>query len=116
MDKLGTTTAANRGSKSNVMSHRLTANYIKSRINPRDFYCTELPTAAIKKQGWNDGGICPFHADRNPGSFQVNAEHGAFKCFACGTKGGDIIDFTIERYRLSYRDALTKITEDWGLR
>lgn len=89
--------------------------YIKQEINPLDFLQHELSNVTLNKQGWNEGGLCPFHADTKPGSFHVNSESGAFKCFSCGTKGGDIIDFTMVLYDLTFPEALVKLAEDWVL-
>ena len=111
MDRLGTTTAGNRGSRYNNIS----ADFIKNSLIPLDFYRHELPGASFKKHGWNDGGLCAFHADNKPGSFRVNLATGAFTCFACGTKGGDIIAFTMAKHNLNFPDALAKLVDDWGL-
>ena len=91
------------------------ANTIKRTVAPLEFYRHELPNAPLKKSGWNEGGLCPFHNDKTPGSFHVNTETGAFKCYSCGAKGGDIIAFTITLYGFSFPDALAKLSDDWGL-
>lgn len=96
-------------------SKKLNADYIKSSLNPFDFYHHELPNAPLKRPAWNDGGLCPFHADNKPGSFRVNLTTGAFTCFACGTKGGDIIAFVMALYGLNFTEALAKLADDWGL-
>lgn len=90
-------------------------NHIKQEISPLDFFNNELPDANLIKHGWNNGGICPFHNDGKPGSFYVNVETGGYNCFSCGSKGGDVIAFTMELYDLSFRDALVKISEEWGV-
>jgi len=36
--------------------------------------------------------ICPFHDDSKP-SLSIHIESGAFNCFSCGTKGGDVLAF-----------------------
>ena len=51
---------------------KLQIDYIKRVLTPLDFYRYELPTAKLKKHGWNDGGLCPFHNDINIGSFRIN--------------------------------------------
>lgn len=94
---------------------KLSAASIKNRLAPLDFYRNELPCATLKKHGWCDGGLCPFHADNNAGSFRVNLETGAFKCFSCGTCGSDIIAFSMARYDLRFIEALAKLVDDWGL-
>ena len=93
----------------------ISADFIKEQISPLDFYEQELPYATLRKQDWNEGGLCPFHSDNNPGSFHVNLETGSYNCFSCGEKGGDIIAFTMELYGLSFPEALAKLAEDWGL-
>lgn len=91
------------------------ANYIKQVLNPRDFYRHELPNIPLKRQGWNDGGLCPFHSDNKPGSFRVNLVNGAYKCFACGAAGGDVIAFAMALYGLEFVEALAKLADEWGL-
>jgi DNA primase len=94
---------------------KLNTNYIKDSIRPLDFYNHELPGATLKKHGWNDGGLCPFHSDNHTGSFRVNLVTGAYKCFACGMVGGDIVAFVMTYYGLGFIDALMKLADDWGL-
>lgn len=91
------------------------AESIKRAIIPAEFYRHELPGVFLKKPGWNDGGLCPFHDDGKTGSFRVNRVTGAFKCFACGEAGGDVIAFTMSMYRLNFTEALAKLADDWGL-
>lgn len=95
---------------------RLTPEYIKSDINPRDFYINALPEAKFKHSyGWQDGGLCPFHSDNTTGSFRVNLTTGAFMCFACEAKGHDIIAFTMAINGIGFRDALDTLSSDWGV-
>jgi len=99
------------------MKHRTDAATIKARIAPADFYRADLPDMLEprRKAGeWVDGGLCPFHADSRAGSFRVHLETGAFCCFACGAKGGDIVAFVQQREGLSFHDALAKLADEWG--
>jgi DNA primase len=96
-------------------SQNLNVDYIKNSLSPLDFYVHELPNAPLKKHGWNDGGLCPFHSDNKPGSFRVNLVTGAFKCFACGMAGGDVIAFVMALHGLQFVEALAKLADDWGL-
>ena len=97
------------------MLSKLDANTIKRLLSPLDFYKHELPNAKIKRDGWNDGGLCPFHADKATGSFRINTITGAFKCFACGESGSDVIAFTMALHGLHFMDALAHLADDWGL-
>ena len=89
---------------------------VKFYISPVEFYRTELPVMSLPRGGgWRDGGLCPFHDDKHSGSFRVNLESGAFVCFSCGSKGGDIIAFIQQRDGLSFLEALNKLFNEWGL-
>ena len=98
-----------------MIRQKLNADYIKTTLKPLDFYRHELPDAPLKTQGWNDGGLCPFHADNNAGSFRVNLTTGAYKCFSCGMAGSDVIAFTMALYGLQFIEALKQLANDWGL-
>lgn len=93
----------------------LSADRIKREITPANYYRAALPDVILKRHGWNDGGLCPFHADNARGSFRVNTETGGFKCFSCGAAGGDVIAFEQRRHGLSFPDAIDKLARDWGL-
>jgi DNA primase len=98
-----------------AIKQKLKADYIKQTLAARDFYRHELPGAPLKKHGWNDGGLCPFHSDNKPGSFRVNLVTGAYKCFACGAAGGDIVAFIMALYAMQFAEALAKLSDEWGL-
>ena len=98
-----------------LLNKKLNVDYIKQSLNPSDFYRYELPNAPLKKHVWNDGGLCPFHSDTKAGSFRVNLATGAFKCFACGIAGSDVIAFIMSFYGLQFTEALAKLADDWGL-
>jgi DNA primase len=40
--------------------------------------------------------VCPFHDDSKP-SLRVHFESGAFRCMTCGTHGGDVLAFHVQR-------------------
>lgn len=90
------------------MSKRyLDANDIKEAIPPTTFYCDRLSNRhSSSGYGWQIAGLCPFHADNNAGSFYVYLTSGAFQCFACGAKGGDIIAFTRQLHDMTFVDAI----------
>jgi DNA primase len=85
----------------------------KMWVAPLDFYLREQVGMREPRQtiGWVDGGLCPFHDDRHTGDFRVELDSGAFICFACEAKGGDIIDFLRLRDGLSFREAMRVLSE-----
>jgi DNA primase len=105
-----------REGQSHFTRSRLDSHAVKGAIPPSDFYQYELPDMPpTRKGGWVDGGLCPFHSDTHKGSFRLNVDTGAFRCFACDAKGGDVIAFTMQREGLEFRDALAKLAEAWGV-
>jgi len=52
--------------------------------------------------------LCPFHDDTNP-SLYVRLDKGCFSCKACHARGGDIINFHMLRYKLSFKDAVREL-------
>ena len=98
------------------VTKKLNADFTtKDRLWPPDFGRHELPDAKLKHGVWVDGGHCPFHPDRKPGSFKINLITGAYKCFSCGTSGGGIIDFVRALHGLNFVEALQKIADEWGV-
>jgi len=87
---------------------------IKQSIDPISFYFDELGISPSSSGiGWYVAGLCPFHEDKHEGSFRVNFSSGSFICFACGSKGGDIIAFTQRRYELSFSEAMHQLSKEW---
>jgi DNA primase len=66
-----------------------------------------------KSGRWAVAGLCPFHDDDREGSFKVNLDTGAFKCWSCGVTGGDVIAFVQKRDGIEFIQALKKISIDW---
>jgi len=65
----------------------------------------------VNKQG---SMLCPFHKDTHP-SLKVYEEIGkGYFCFTCN-KGGSIIHFVQDYFKLSYIDALRKLDADFHL-
>ncbi|MRG73919.1 hypothetical protein GH722_19345 [Alphaproteobacteria bacterium HT1-32] len=84
------------------------ANILKRNLSPERYYAERLNGSFGKAtgKGWHQwNGLCPFHNDKRPGSLVINRTTGAYRCFSCGTKGGDIIDFHMQRHSLSFSDA-----------
>jgi len=60
------------------------------------FYAKELPRLSRPSRGWAKATCVFHHPDRHP-SLSVNLATGGFRCFSCGAKGGDVIDFVMQR-------------------
>lgn len=58
-------------------------------------------------------GLCPFHDDHKP-SFQVDPQHGSFRCWACGAKG-DAYTFLQQIEHVSFLDAKKRLAERAGI-
>ncbi len=68
---------------------------------------------ALKRAGVNLKGLCPFHAEKTP-SFIVSPERQTFHCFGCG-EGGDVFNFIMLYYRLSFPEALKQLAERYHI-
>jgi DNA primase len=68
---------------------------------------------AIKRDGKEFTGLCPFHKEKVP-SFTVSDEKGFFHCFGCGVHG-DAIGFIKEFERVDYREAVHRLAGEAGL-
>ena len=98
------------------MNRYINASQVKERINPVDFYSHEGQEVAIRgKDSWKLAGLCPFHLDQHAGSFYIHGDQGAFRCFSCDAKGGDIISFIRKKYEMSFKEAIEKLKADWRL-
>lgn len=51
---------------------------------------------------------CPFHDDHDP-SLSINTNTGAFKCFVCDAKGGDLIAFHMQLHGIGFVDACKQL-------
>jgi len=90
---------------------------IKLSLSPTLFYQRHLTGGfgEVTGKGWYAwNGLCPFHADKKPGSLFVNKRTGAFKCFACGAHGGDIIDFHVQHNHVGFSEAVKQLWEEIG--
>lgn len=97
---------------------KLKAASIKDAIDPYDFYLREQGLSGYGHCSgglWKIAGVCPFHDDSKPGSFKVNVETGAFKCWSCGANGGDVIAFKQQQSNLSFPEVLRDLACEWGV-
>ena len=58
-------------------------------------------------------GKCPFHGSKSE-SFAVDDDTGRARCWGCGWSG-DALQFVIDHYGLSFRDALDRMEAQHGL-
>ncbi len=67
----------------------------------------------LKQRGKEFQGLCPFHNEKSP-SFTVNDQKGFYHCFGCAAHG-DIISFVMKVDGLDYKDAVTKLANDFSI-
>ena len=87
---------------------------LKKTLSPDRYYTSHLSGSFGRATGrgwhrWN--GLCPFHKDSRAGSLVINKITGAFRCFSCGTRGGDIIAFHMQDNKIDFREALSRLQE-----
>ena len=68
----------------------------------------------LRKRGTNYECLCPFHQDRDLGSFKVSPTRNIYKCFSCGAEGGPV-DFLMNHENLSYPDALRWLGKKYAI-
>ncbi len=83
---------------------------IKDRIDIIDIISEHV---ALKKNGRNYLGLCPFHKEKTP-SFSVNAEKGIFKCFGCGASG-DAISFLMQLNHQTFLEVMEDLAYKYGI-
>lgn len=57
--------------------------------------------------------LCPFHSDKNDGTFHVSDSKSIYKCFGCGAYG-DIITLVEKRFNCDFVDAVYILARDFG--
>ncbi len=60
-----------------------------------------------------DRALCPFHDDHSPSMKLYPGDRGWY-CFACG-EGGDVIRFAEKYFGVGFRQAIEKLSADFGL-
>ncbi|MBS5165665.1 MAG: DNA primase [Butyricicoccus pullicaecorum] len=68
---------------------------------------------ALKRQGANYFGLCPFHNEKSA-SFSVSPDKQIYYCFGCGA-GGGVINFVMRAEGLEFRDAVQFLADRSGL-
>jgi DNA primase len=67
---------------------------------PFTYYQQQFSDLKLRDKAWVSVKCC-FHEDRQP-SLRLNLNNGSFRCFGCGARGGSIIAFHCQRYRLTF--------------
>ena len=78
-------------------------NQLRSVVNYFDMVGIKL----VGRGTWMSS-LCPFHQDTKP-SLHVRAETGAFRCMACGVRGGDVLAFHRMRTGLGFVQAARQL-------
>ncbi|BAM03010.1 DNA primase [Phycisphaera mikurensis] len=68
---------------------------------------------ALRPQGREFVGLCPFHDDKKP-SMGVSPAKQIFKCFPCGA-GGTAFDFVMRYHKLEFVEALEFLAQRSGV-
>ena len=80
---------------------------IKNRIDIVDIISKDL---RLEKSGLNYKALCPFHEEKTP-SFTINPQKQNYVCYGCG-KSGDLFSYVMEKYKISFKEAMEKIAKD----
>lgn len=87
--------------------------FFRNRLpNACDYYAQQFPNLKTDNQRMWVSVRCCFHDDTSP-SLRINLITGAFRCFACGTKGGDILAFHQQLNGVTFKQAL-RFFSVWG--
>ena len=68
----------------------------------------------LRKSGTGYVGLCPFHADRSIGSFQVSPSKNICKCFSCG-RSADPVGFIMAMENLDFPDAIRWLGKKYSI-
>ncbi|MGB3557190.1 MAG: DNA primase [Geitlerinemataceae cyanobacterium] len=86
--------------------HPDTIEEVKQRA---DIYDVVSEHVALRKQGKEFLGLCPFHDEKTP-SFNVNPSKQMYYCFGCG-KGGNAITFLKELGKQSFSEIVLDLAQ-----
>ena len=88
-------------------------NIIDEVLTRADIESVVSRYVALKRQGSNLWGLCPFHSEKTA-SFSINPAKNIFHCFGCG-KGGNSIKFIMEIEHMSYPEAIRHLAGLYGV-
>ncbi len=93
------------------------ADAIRSLVPSLDYYrarMPDMPEPKRQRDGWTQNMPCPFHDDTT-GSFGINLDTGACKCFGCGASAGNIVDAEMLFRNIGFHEARLNISREWKL-
>lgn len=85
-------------------------NELTSRLDIVDVVGSQL---SLRKAGKEYHALCPFHGEKTP-SFTLSPQKQFYYCFGCHAKG-DAITFTMQFFKLTFREAVEKLAHSAGL-
>jgi DNA primase catalytic core len=86
---------------------------LKEKILDLDIVQVISKYTELKKAGSNYKGLCPIHNENTP-SFMVIPAINRWHCFGCN-KGGNIIDFIIEKKGFSFIEAIKELAGEYNI-
>lgn len=89
------------------MKHYIPENIIEEIRSRTDIVEIVSESVALKKNGLNFKGLCPFHSEKTA-SFTVSPEKRIYHCFGCGA-GGNAFKFLMETQNLSFVEAVKSL-------
>lgn len=81
---------------------------IRSDCLPSPFVYYKKIFPNIKQGSEWVNACCCFHNDSNP-SLSINLKSGGFFCHACHAKGGDVLAFHQQHFKLGFKEALLQL-------
>jgi hypothetical protein len=76
----------------------------RDRLTPvADYYRPVFGDLRFNASGWAQVR-CVFHEEGHA-SLSIHRERGAFRCFACGARGGDVLAFEMLRSGADFKSA-----------
>lgn len=68
----------------------------------------------LRKRGTDYECLCPFHQDRDLGSFKISPTRNLYTCFSCGAQGGPV-DFLMNHENMSFPDAIRWLGKKYSI-
>ena len=84
------------------------ANEIRNRLDTQEVFSNY----GLRPN--RSGFVCCFSHNEKTPSMKVYKGNGGYHCFGCGAHGS-IIDFVMQYFGLSFKEAIIKINEDFSL-